>query len=620
LAVAPDGTLWAATLHAGVFTCKDGIWLKLSGIAALDDRQKELTDLEIADTGDVLICLDDRVIKYTPRRAQPIPLIDDVRSRGQSLLGDFDGLTLDLSQKFFIEEGHSLDLRFSTWEHSRLAAYRHRVGDSGDWQYGFNPDTEISIPVPELGSQVVQLQFIDRDHNYSTPISLSTQVYLPWHRWRLPYILAATLLGLVFVASGMAWVQRSRAAKAIARRLDVEQAARIAAEEAVSERERLLQRVSHDLRNPMSVIMSCTDMIRTDNIPQEKALDIIDSTMDSMAYLTKQLISYSHAMQTAVDRDSRRTHVPSLLQAICNEMAVLVRNKDVSIGVELKVPATALHLTMPTDTVREVLQNLVSNAVKNTAQGEVNVIYSIVDHCPVLTVKDTGCGMSEEFLSRAFEPFVTQGQAANEASDSVGSFGLGLFIVKSLVDDLDGVLQADSALGKGTSISIRFPSRWLTHAPAADADAEVPKRLPIIGLRTGKPKRQTATPKHAPIQCLVVDDLEYVRQVVVRRLELEGITTAHCDSTNIPKLDRAPVLLTDLEMPGKTGFQVAEEFTQRFPGCRVIAFSEREELLQKARQDPHFAAALPKSDVVSNEASAIQTIKQQIEEADAVTH
>ncbi len=222
--------------------------------------------------------------------------------------------------------------------------------------------------------------------------------------------------------------------------------------------------MSHELRTPLNVILGYTELLldgefggttpgqaatlrRIDRRAHE-LLDLIDSTLD---------VNRLDAGRLRLDL--RALEVATLIQSVRAETQDLAENPDVQLVWESIPPLPQLR-TDPAK-LQMVLRNLSRNALKFTEQGTVTVSACTRDGGVEITVSDTGIGIASEVLPTIFEPF-RQGDGSN--TRRYGGVGLGLYIVRRLIELLGGTIEVESELGKGSSFRV-----WLPLAPKADA-------------------------------------------------------------------------------------------------------------------------------------------------------
>lgn len=180
----------------------------------------------------------------------------------------------------------------------------------------------------------------------------------------------------------------------------------------------------------------------------------------------------------------------------------------------------------------------------NTAENDVESSYSFVE----LSIKDNGCGMDEETLSRLFEPFFT----TKERGDGTG---LGLFVAKSIIDKYNGQITVESTLGKGSTFKVYF--QLVERSPSEESDSEYSTEFQMLS--------NTLTNSLSHLKVLIVDDHEAVVRMLEKSLTYYGFNvTTETDSVRALKMirqnpEKFDVMVTDYMMPSMTGLNLAKK-------------------------------------------------------------
>ena len=218
-------------------------------------------------------------------------------------------------------------------------------------------------------------------------------------------------------------------------------------------RSQFVANISHELKTPLTSIKGFAETLRyvDDDETRNKFLDIIDEESDRLARLIGDiLILYD------IEQNRDPVYEPFSTKDIIQNVELLVmreaKNKNISISVDAE---DDIELIGDRDKFKQMLINLVYNAVKYTEPNGSVMVSSFKDKRDfVLTVKDTGIGISKEDLPRIFERFYRVDKARSRNS---GGTGLGLAIVKHIAISFNGVIDVKSTLGKGTTFIIKIP-------------------------------------------------------------------------------------------------------------------------------------------------------------------
>ncbi|MBB6085956.1 sensor histidine kinase [Wenzhouxiangella marina] len=215
--------------------------------------------------------------------------------------------------------------------------------------------------------------------------------------------------------------------------------------EAFIQRERNFTRnASHELRTPLAVVKANLDLLKKFDEPErrQRVVERMSRTVRDMEALVETLLILARETESKLNWSS--VVLNDLVAEIFDQVVRAVPKAEVSVGMHAR---GLLEVDAPERVLAIVFTNLLRNALTYTEKGRVDVF---IDHRGV-SIKDTGCGMSEADLERMFEPFYRGHDRSNEG------YGLGLAIVRRLCDRFGWSLQADSEIGVGTEIRVGFP-------------------------------------------------------------------------------------------------------------------------------------------------------------------
>jgi signal transduction histidine kinase/ActR/RegA family two-component response regulator len=358
--------------------------------------------------------------------------------------------------------------------------------------------------------------------------------------------------------------------------LEREQAARASAEEANRLKDEFLAVVSHELRTPLNAILGWADMLQRGTLQatqRERAYRTICDSARRQAELIEDLLDVARITTGKLRLEQ---HVVDLLDVIRDAMQVVKPGADVKgIRVALDIDPSAVFVHGDAARLQQIASNLLSNAVKFTpAAGAVHVRLTRAGHSAQLAIADTGQGISPTFLPWVFEPFR---QADGSTTRVHSGLGLGLSIVKNLVEAHGGTVTADSGgEGRGATFTVRLPI-----ALGAEARASV----------VANPQEEISI---RGVSVLVVDDDETSRDVVAAHLHEWNAAVLTASSAEqaleMLKSQHVDVLLADIGMPGQDGYAFIEKVrgseaarVSSIPAAALTAFA-REEDRQRALQ------------------------------------
>ena len=389
--------------------------------------------------------------------------------------------------------------------------------------------------------------------------------------------------------------------------LEREQAARALAEDASRLKDQFLAIVSHELRTPLNSILGWADMLCSGSLEgplRERALRGIRQSARRQAHLIGDLLDVARITSGTMRLERTFVDLKDVLREALLAAQPSANEKDIRIEFDAeswigKVFGDAVRL-------QQVASNLISNAVKFTPQGgAVHVRLGRAGNNVEMIVTDTGQGIAPEFLSCVFDEFR---QADGSTTRMHSGLGLGLSIVKSLVEAHNGTVTVHSAgEGRGATFVVRLPiavpeeSLDAAHAggaPAADGAAEPVKSLEGISV-------------------LVVDDDEQSREVVAAQLNGCGaavVTAASAaEAFDLLQRENVGVLLADIGMPDEDGYALIRRIramsaprTASIPAAALTAFARDEDRQQALNAG--FQLHLPKPLDASSLVSAVATL------------
>lgn len=256
------------------------------------------------------------------------------------------------------------------------------------------------------------------------------------------------------------------------RRLEhVREDARLHAEEASRAKSRQLATVVHELRTPLNGILGMSHLLQQTGLTPEQRNYIagISQAGSALAQLVDDLLDFSTIEAGRFRLNSRAENIRQLLESVVEMLAPRAHQKGIELGATVAFDVPNLMDFDPAR-LRQVLFNVIGNAVKFTQTGGVLVRVRLDGKVMVITVADTGPGMSAEEKERIFEEFEQAGTAAERS----GGTGLGLSISSRILREFGGKLSVDSEKGVGTTFTIELP------AISADANAGGNDRMLLL--------------------------------------------------------------------------------------------------------------------------------------------
>jgi PAS domain S-box-containing protein len=346
-----------------------------------------------------------------------------------------------------------------------------------------------------------------------------------------------------------------------ARRLAHEQAARAEAEAASSRKDQILSMLAHELRSPLAPIQTALALLRKECTSPEgrgRALDVMERQVRHMTRIVEDLLDASRVVHGTVPLRQERLDLGRLVRTGCEDRRPAIEQEGRKLSVH--TPETPLWVSGDGTRLNQVLTNLLDNAVKFT-EGSGNIAVRLWTDATagqaVVTVTDTGIGITREMLPHVFDPLAQEDRSLVR---SRGGLGLGLTVVKGLVELHGGEVRATSAgPGHGAEFTVRLP---LQTEPAALASA--PKVQPSVGRR---------------LRILVIEDHRDAAESLRMLLELMGheVAVAYTGPDGVQEALRwqPEVVVSDIGLPGLNGLEVAAELRRHGAtrAARLVALS-----------------------------------------------
>jgi PAS domain S-box-containing protein len=358
------------------------------------------------------------------------------------------------------------------------------------------------------------------------------------------------------------------------------------AEESSRLKEEFLATISHELRTPLSAILGWTRMLRLGQLSPEnsaKALDTIERNARAQAQLVDDLLDVSRIVTGKLRMDVRPADPNGFIDAAVEAVKPAADAK----GVRVQKIVDTGPISIPGDPVRlqQVVWNLLSNAIKFTPRdGRVQIRSERVNSHLEIVVSDTGQGISPDFLPHVFDRFR---QADQKTSRQHGGMGLGLAIVRHLVELHGGTVRANSeGEGKGATFTVMLPI-----TPVYQVDSSGGRVHP--GARDLLPSHDS-TDRLDGLKILVVDDETDTRELLKQGLEFCGakvrVVGSAAEAINALMVSVPDILISDIGMPGTDGYDLIRQ-VRGLPGDRggkvaaiaLTAYTRVEDRLQALR-------------------------------------
>ncbi len=434
----------------------------------------------------------------------------------------------------------------------------------------------------------------------------------------------AVVLSVIFLV--MIWRDVTRSNRY---RRQLEEANRFA-EELLASREKLMLAITHDFKAPLGSIMGYADLLSRLTVDgrQRFYLDNMKTSSEHLLKLVTDLLDFHRLDLNKAEINRVTFHPARLLEEIYVSFEPLTSAKGLSLKCEIDPELKGAFISDPLR-LRQIVNNLLSNAVKFTSEGGITLTASFVpkgdsvfpgNHLK-LSVIDTGKGMDPGDRERIFQEFTRLPGAQGEEG-----FGLGLSIVRMLVQLLEGRIEVDSVLGKGSTFTLRVPLYPVRVGEVESGELRVESSVQHDSAAPYSAANSQFSTLHSPlINLLLIDDDRIQLTLTAAMLAQSGITSVTClqldELLEALRTDTFDVLLTDVQMPAMNGFDLLRLLrASNIPQAKtipVIAVTARSDMKREEFLQHGFAGSLHKPFTVNELLAEIGVLQADIATVDA---
>lgn len=340
--------------------------------------------------------------------------------------------------------------------------------------------------------------------------------------------------------------------------------------------------VSHELRSPLNAILGWAQILRSRQLDEtivSRALETIERNARSQVKLIEDLLDISRIVRGKLPLNIRPVNLVSVIRVTLDSVQLAVTAKNIEIRTVLDESASLV--SGDADRLQQIIWNLLSNAIKYTPkEGQIEVRLERISANAVITVSDTGQGIDPEFLPYVFDRFR---QAERATTRHHGGLGLGLAIVRQLVEMHGGTVEANSpGEGQGATFTVQLPLMAVRILPS-----EIVQQ-PLIGEEAAA---FDLCPSLSNVYVLVVDDEADTRELLAVVLESAGAKVRTAASVNealqVIQHSQPDILISDVGMAEQDGYalirqvrQIESEQPGTMPAIALTAYAREEDCKQ----------------------------------------
>lgn len=493
---------------------------------------------------DPLAEINNRLKAFTPPTPPALNLSDTLTANNTSPALVNDSTIKILSDLKILSEKASSEYKKRIKEYERKTA--ELITDDN------HLSEEIAALLLELNKEIIESSRLEME--------ISEQI-IEENLTASTYIAGAVLiLIIVFVILILSDVNKGfRARKAAETARAEAEDARKKTEELMESRHKMLLTVSHDIKSPLASIMGNLELM--DNTGNEKEALSIQQSAEHILDLLSDLLEFSRLEQGMLKAEKEQFNVSQLCEEIVTMFKPIAQKKNLHFdfhdGIRKNLYANADALK-----IKQVIGNLISNAIKYTLEGTVGFSASLENGSLVFGVKDSGIGIPSDKLEEIFKPFVR----TDDGSKLSEGTGYGLSVVKGLVDLMEGHIEVQSELGKGSLFTVQIP---------------VETAIMDEAVKQGDHDELDVIPDQVPERhILIIDDDDTLLTVVSNMVGRLGHQVMLCRSKSdldeaLQHTDTFDCVLTDREMGALSGNDILKLFKEADPEKPVYLMTAR---------------------------------------------
>jgi signal transduction histidine kinase/CheY-like chemotaxis protein/streptogramin lyase len=555
------GDLWLSTmrglLHYRVKTKEIKTYGVRDGLPSQEfDMQPGLVTNEgflVLGTKEGLVVFDPNLVGRNTKQANLVLDMFDVRR-------DEDVIPLELKNQSIELEASDRDLRVRTrllaFDDARSHRYRFYLkGLDTDW-VDVSAQGERIFSTLAPGDYVLQVKAAHVNHQWTKPMEIFIKVHPPWWETWWAYVLWCALMIMVLQLTAL-WYRRRLKQRHAFRLIEQERHLERQNSKAKSE---FLATLGHEIRTPMTGVLGMTELLQASRLDHEQKhrVQSIHKAGQHLLRLVNDALDLARIEAGKLALEMAEFSVNELIEEVVDILKPLALQKGLSFRY-IKEDSMPDFCMGDPGRIRQILLNLVNNAIKFTESGEVMLRgYALSPQGITIEVNDTGPGISPEQQLRLFQRF--EQAEGNKTAVRYGGSGLGLAICQELAVAMNGMIVASSELGQGASFVLSLPLQNSTGASIA-----IQKNKPEVRL--------------LPKKLLLVEDDAMVAEVIQALLMADGHKVIHAlqglQALTLASTQHFDAALLDLDLPGINGFELAKMLERLQADLPMIAVTAR---------------------------------------------